>query len=84
MKKIIIGVALLLMAGCDDVQAGAEISQPLTTSEPVQRDRFEIVKMSGFIDRVITDRKTGCQFIAVGAQDWQMMPLGCFDEYKKK
>ena len=84
MKKIIIGAALLLLAGCDGAQAGAEISQPLTTSDPVQRDRFEIVNMSGFIDKIVTDRKTGCQYMVVSGGNWNIEPLGCFDEYKKK
>jgi PBP1b-binding outer membrane lipoprotein LpoB len=83
MKKILIAVALLL-AGCDSANAGPEYSQPVDSSPTVEMNRFEIVETTGFIDRIITDHKTGCQFLAVGANDWQMMPLGCFDEYKTK
>ncbi len=84
MKKIIIGAALLLLAGCDEAKAGAQISQPLTTSDAIQRDRFETVNMSGFIDKIVTDRKTGCQYMVVSGGNWNIEPLGCFDEYKKK
>lgn len=83
MKKICIAAALLLLSGCDDAQAGADISQPLTTSDAVARDRFEVVDMSGFIDKIITDRKTGCQYVVVGGNGWSIEPLGCFNEYKK-
>lgn len=82
MKKMIIGVALLLLAGCDGATAGG-MSQPLDTTQNVERDRFEIVDMSGFIDKIITDRKTGCQYMVVGGNDWNLEPLGCFNEYKK-
>lgn len=83
MKKIIIGAALLLLAGCDEAQAGAEISQPLTTSEFVERDRFEVVRMSGLIDNIITDRKTGCQYLVINGNGFEVQPIGCFDGYKK-
>lgn len=84
MKKIIIGAALLLLAGCDEAKAGAEISQPLTTSDAVQRDRFEVVRMSGLIDNIITDRKTGCQYMVINGSGFEVEALGCFDGYKKK
>lgn len=84
MKKIIIGAALLLLVGCDGAQAGAEISQPLTTSDAVQRDRFEVVRMSGLIDNIITDRKTGCQYMVINGSGFEVEALGCFDGYKKK
>lgn len=83
MKKILIGVALLLLSGCDGAQAGADFSQPFDATDAVARDRFEIVSMSGFIDKIITDRKTGCQYMVVGGNDWNLEPLGCFEEYKK-
>lgn len=51
MKKILIGVALLLLSGCDGAQAGADFSQPFDATDAVARDRFEIVSMSGFIDK---------------------------------
>lgn len=84
MKKILIAAALFLLMGCDDVQAGADLSQPLVTSDAVERGRFEVVSMSGFLDKVVTDRKTGCQYMVVGGNDWNIEPLGCFEEYKKK
>lgn len=84
MRKIIIGAALLLLSGCNDVQAGADISQPLTTSDAVERDRFEVVDMSGFIDKIITDRKSGCQYMVVGGNGWSIEPLGCYNQYKTK
>lgn len=84
MRNIIIGAALLLLMGCDQAQAGAEISQPLTTSEAVQRDRFEVVRMSNLIDNIITDRKTGCQYLVIGGNGYEVEALGCFEEYKKK
>lgn len=84
MKKIIIGAALLLLVGCDEAKAGAQISQPLTTSDAVARDRFEIVGMSGFIDAIITDRKSGCQYMVLKYDGYEVEPLGCFDGYKKK
>lgn len=84
MRKIIIGAALLLLSGCNEAKAGAEISQPLTTSDAVERDRFETVRMSGFIDNIVTDRKTGCQYLVFTGEGYAVEPLGCFDEYKKK
>lgn len=83
MKKICIAAALLLLSGCDDAQAGADISQPLTTSDAVARDRFESVRMSGLIDHIITDRKTGCQYLVITGSGFEVQPIGCFDEYKK-
>lgn len=80
MKKILIATAIVLMVGCDAAQA--DYSQPLENTKYVQQDRFVTVKTSGFVDRVITDRKTGCQWLAVGGNDWNLEPLGCFQEYK--
>lgn len=82
MKKIPISVALLLLSGCDGAQAGADFSQPYDATEAVARDRFEVVSMSGFIDKIITDGKTGCQYMVVGNTGNPTL-LGCFEEYKK-
>lgn len=49
-----------------------------------ERDRFEVVGMSGFIDAIVTDRKTGCQYLVFTGNGYAVEPLGCFDEYKKK
>ena len=83
MKKILITVALLL-AGCDSANAGPEYSQPVGSSPTVEINRFEIVQTTGFIDRIITDHKTGCQYMVVGGNGWSIEPIGCFDEYKTK
>lgn len=77
MKKMLIGVALML-AAC--TAQAISYSQPLDESPYVERDRFETVRMSGFVDQIITDKKSGCQYMWVSGH---MVMLGCFEEYKK-
>lgn len=58
----------------------ASYSQPKEETNFVDINRFEVVIMSGYIDRLITDKKTGCQYLIIQNEIAQ---LGCFEEYKK-
>lgn len=78
MKKILCGLALMFVAM--SAQA-VTFSQPLDKNDYVERDRFETVRTSGFVDFIITDKKTGCQFMWISGQ---LEALGCFDDYKDK
>ena len=78
MRNIVIGLALML-AAC--TAQAVSYSQPRDESRYVERDRFESVGMSGFVDYIITDKKSGCQYMWVGGH---MVMLGCFEEYRNK
>lgn len=47
----------------------------------VEIGRFETTKMSGTIDSIVTDTKTGCQYMVIFQSSITI--LGCWDEYKK-
>lgn len=74
MKKIILSLLLVSVA----VQAETKI-QPQEDG-PVEKDRIVSQLTSGILDRVITDKKTGCQYgITIVAKTH--INLGCFPEY---
>lgn len=50
-------------------------------SKVVTKDRFVQTGMTGALDYIITDTKTGCQFAIV--YNGGIIPLGCFSEFKK-
>lgn len=81
MKKILIGIALILAAG--STQAALE-SNAKDKSPYVEDGRLESSRMSGIVDWVITDKKTGCQYMVISGGSNQIQLLGCFDEYKTK
>lgn len=58
--------------------------KPNETSPYVDRDRFKTTKMPNPIDYIITDTKSGCQYMVIytGA-GMASTPIGCFPEYKK-
>lgn len=83
MKKLLtIGLMLFsvnVLAGVDEVQPS------YGETEYVTRDRFVSVDMKNPLDKVITDTKTGCQFIIIyNGHGVATIPLGCFNEFKKK
>lgn len=80
MNKLI-ALSMLLIAGCTEAK---DISQPKDTTKYVEQDRFITISTTGFIDKIITDTKTGCQYMALGGEGWSITPLGCFEEYKTK
>lgn len=51
-------------------------------SKVVDKGRFVQTGMTGALDYIITDTKTGCQFVVV--YNGGIINLGCFEEYKKK
>lgn len=63
-----------------------DIAEPKMPSDYVTQDRFVSTGMRGSLEYVITDTKTGCQYLVVdgGGYSKPATPLGCFEEYKKK
>lgn len=80
MKKILIGIALLCLTACDGEVTAAEPINPLQTGS-FESGRMEQQRVSGWVDYVITDHKTGCQYALITSQGGMTL-LGCFDEYK--
>lgn len=77
MKKVLI--ALLAVASFSAV--GATTERAKDNAEYVDSDRFVVSHMTGRIDAIITDTKTGCQYLEINLRTSE--PLGCFEEYKK-
>lgn len=81
MKKFIL--ALLLVSPM--VFAGESIVTPSNNgSKYVESDRFVVTDMKNPLDRVITDTKSGCQFLITYGNGISQIMIGCFEEYKKK
>lgn len=53
-------------------------------SKYVDEDRFMSTSMANPMDKVITDTKTGCQFLITYGNGVSQIMVGCFEEYKKK
>lgn len=83
MKKLLLTVLLI---SSFSVLAGDNLVQPSDRSEYVTQDRFVTTSMRGALEYIITDTKTGCQYLVVdgGGYSKPATPLGCFEEYKKK
>lgn len=81
MKKIIMGIALLCITACSDADSGGATSIDPLQSGSFQAGRMEQQRVSGWVDYVITDHKTGCQYALITSQGGMTL-LGCFDEYK--
>lgn len=83
MKKLLLTVLLI---SSFSVLAGDNLVQPSDRSVYVTQDRFVSTGMRGSLEYVITDTKTGCQYLVVdgGGYSKPATPLGCFEEYKKK
>lgn len=75
MKKILL--ALLLVSGI--VQA--EVAIDPSDSGPFEAGRIVSQKTSGAWDRVITDKKTGCQYAFQFNTGTGSVLLGCFPEF---
>lgn len=83
MKKLLLTVLLI---SSFSVLAGDNLVQPSDRSLYVTQDRFVTTSMRGALEYIITDTKTGCQYIVMDAGGYSKpaTPLGCFEEYKKK
>ncbi|AEV89727.1 hypothetical protein OBP_290 [Pseudomonas phage OBP] len=81
MKKILI--ALLAFSS---VAMSAEHPVNITDGESkyVETDRFIVTDLPEPLYKVITDTRTGCQFLLTYRNGISQIPLGCFEEYKKK
>lgn len=77
MKKLLIG--LLAAVSLNAVAATAERAK--TNPEFIESGRIYVSNMTGLVDYIITDTKTGCQYLSISGR--AATPLGCFDEYKK-
>ncbi len=80
MKKLLIG--LLLVSFGSMAAIGDETVRPKRESDLVSSDRFVSTWMANPLDYIITDTKTGCQYM-LNASFKSVVLLGCFDEYKK-
>lgn len=71
-------VLTFFMVKCADAA-----SNPSTWGDSpyVETGRFETTKMTGVIDNIVTDTKTGCQYMVIYQSS--IAPLGCFPQYKK-
>lgn len=74
MKKILL--ALLLVSGV--VQAETKIYPE--EDGPVEKGRFVQQDISGYPRAIITDLKSGCQFMVFTGGSYSATPLGCFPE----
>lgn len=81
MKKLLIG---LLAAVSLNAAAGDNLMKPSNKSDYVTEGRFVKTPMSNPADFVITDTKTGCQYLLSYGSGIAQTLLGCFEEYKKK
>lgn len=75
MKKILL--ALLLVAGV--VQAEEKIYPQ--QDGPVEKGRFVQQTVTGYPSAIITDLKSGCQFLVFTGGSYSATPLGCFPEF---
>lgn len=82
MKKLILSTLLVLSSF--SALAGDSLLRPSDKSAYVNVDRFVKTPMTNPADFVITDTKTGCQYLLSYGNGIAQTPLGCFDEYKKK
>lgn len=81
MKKLLLTVLLI---SSFSVLAGDNLMRPSDRSEYVTESRFVKTPMTNPADFVITDTKTGCQYLLSYGSGVAQTPLGCFEEYKKK
>ena len=81
MKYILLSLALFSTAALADNTA-----EPVKPSPYVEPDRFVTTPMrSSAIDYIITDTKTGCQYmISYLSGGETSQNLGCFPQYIKK
>lgn len=85
MNKLILGLILGLysfsvIAGSDEVVKPSAWG----TSKYVAEGRFIVTSLANPLDKVITDTKSGCQYLLTYGNGISQIPLGCFEEYKKK
>lgn len=85
LKKILL-TTLVLCSFSATATKYDDTVEPKMPSDYVTQDRFVSTAMRGALDYVITDTKTGCQYVVVDAGGYSKpaTPLGCFEEYKKK
>lgn len=79
MKKLLIGLLFVSFGVLADT---VPKTNGFNDSKVVEDGRFVQTGMTGALDYIITDTKTGCQFVVV--YNGGIINLGCFGEYKKK
>lgn len=77
MKKVLIALLAVVSFGV----GAATTERAKSNSEYVDPDRFVVSLMTGAIDYIITDTRTGCQYLSISGRGATL--LGCWDEYKK-
>ena len=80
MKKLLL--TALLISSFSALADG--ILKPSDPSQYVDKDRFVKTPMANPADFIITDTKTGCQYMLAYGGGVAITPLGCFEEYKRK
>lgn len=85
LKKFLLSILVLSSFSVSATDYDDNI-KPKMPSDYVAQDRFVSTDMRGNLEYIITDTKTGCQYIVVnsGASARPATLLGCFEEYKKK
>lgn len=85
MNKLILATLLTLSFSALATKYDDDV-KPKDSSSYVAEDRFVSTKMRGSLEYIVTDTKTGCQYMVVenGGYARPATPLGCFEEYKKK
>lgn len=77
MNKLLL-IVVLTISMCPGI-ANAEIVPNPKGDGPFEKDRLVVQIISGYyVSYVLTDLKTGCQYITNGPQ---FTSLGCFPEY---
>lgn len=79
MKKGLL-IALFLVAPAVMADTVPKVNG-FSDSKVITDNRFVQTGMTGALDYIITDTKTGCQFAII--YNGGIIPLGCFSEFKK-
>lgn len=79
MKKALL-IALFLVAPAVMADTVPKVNG-FSDSKVITDNRFVQTGMTGALDYIITDTKTGCQFAII--YNGGIIPLGCFSEFKK-
>lgn len=83
MKKLLIG--LLFVSSSVIAGQGDSKVKPKEESTYVTSERFVTPAMTGKLETIVTDTKTGCQYMILegGGYSRPSVHLGCFEEYRR-
>lgn len=81
MKAAILVILLTIAVVLSIPDSDAASNPSWSDSKYVENDRFDTTKMTGTVDNIVTDTKTGCQYMVIFQTSTTL--LGCWDEYKK-